>query len=276
MNTNNEEERVSNEIVASSFSFCLHLNNARLTRFPDKLLQNNILSKIRRLDLSYNNIKTIPKEINKLINLRELWLQHNPIEHLPPQICECSFLEVLDLNSTSLIDLPPELATIKPLQEIDWRNTPMAGTYLEQHKVLPCDMEGLMAVCEYNLLRANLKGELLEMLISEHYVRESDSPGAVSVIQDLVETMAESFPDLEEFKIFVRRANKMLPDKLSMINTKEIERVKLAFHQMNNDTRRQVLSAEVEIKVRCYSNNCNNNNNNDNTYHMNVSMKILT
>eukprot|EP00607_Mallomonas_marina_P009644 CAMPEP_0182419608 /NCGR_PEP_ID=MMETSP1167-20130531/4024_1 /TAXON_ID=2988 /ORGANISM="Mallomonas Sp, Strain CCMP3275" /LENGTH=279 /DNA_ID=CAMNT_0024594619 /DNA_START=333 /DNA_END=1172 /DNA_ORIENTATION=- len=126
----------------------------------------------------------------------------------------------------------------------------MAEYYLSNHKIEAGDLEGLLSICENNLTRATLCNQLFEMLVSEHYVRESDSEGAVAVIRDLVQDLSKVFPDLEEFRILVRRAGKMLPEKLSMINPKAIQAVQQSFSKMHHDTQRQCLSAEVEIKLR--------------------------
>ena len=71
-----------------------------------RLLKEELLPNLIRLDLSFNFIKEIPLEIYSCSNLTELWLQNNPIEEIPVGISELRHLEVLDIAHTKISILP--------------------------------------------------------------------------------------------------------------------------------------------------------------------------
>ncbi|KAF2074820.1 hypothetical protein CYY_003884 [Polysphondylium violaceum] len=80
----------------------LSLSYNLFTSFPNVLLKSNSCQTIRELDLSHNQIQSIPSEICKLLSLQSLNLGFNKIESIPVELSECYQLVSLDLQSNSL------------------------------------------------------------------------------------------------------------------------------------------------------------------------------
>ena len=61
------------------------------------------------LDLSYNELKSLPPEISQLTNLTSLDLSYNQLSVLPPEIENLLRLETLDLENNKLAQLPRQI-----------------------------------------------------------------------------------------------------------------------------------------------------------------------
>ncbi|PZV08439.1 MAG: hypothetical protein DCF22_20265 [Leptolyngbya sp.] len=57
------------------------------------------------LDLSNNQLTTLPPEIGHLDFLRSIDLSHNQLTAMPPEIGQLKFLESIDLNGNPIQDL---------------------------------------------------------------------------------------------------------------------------------------------------------------------------
>ena len=58
------------------------------------------------------------------------------------------------------------------------------------------------------------------------------------------------FPELSDFRLFVRRIDKLLPQHIDDISSTTLKDSKKRFYSLRNDTDRIRLSADVEIKIR--------------------------
>ena len=81
-----------------------------LQRVPDNIY---ILDKLSCLDLSKNQLKTIPVCLLEMPSLCNLWLSENKIAELPKQCNWSSSLKTLDLNDNLLQTLPKSMAKAK-------------------------------------------------------------------------------------------------------------------------------------------------------------------
>ena len=82
-----------------------------LQRVPDNI---HILDKLSCLDLSKNQLKTIPVCLLEMPSLCNLWLSENKIAELPGKQCNwSSSLKTLDLNDNVLQTLPKSMAKAK-------------------------------------------------------------------------------------------------------------------------------------------------------------------
>lgn len=187
MNDLDKEKKVRDEIRKSSYSFVIRLAHSLLNEVPSKILNASDISCIRRLDLSNNNISLIPPQISNLVELRELWLQSNPIRQIPSSIQYCAKLEVLDLKSTEIVELPPEICNLKQLFELDFSLTPYASTVAQAYEVKDTNLSGLKKVFENMYQRKCLKADIIEKLMGELYIKESDDPKSLLIVNDLVE-----------------------------------------------------------------------------------------
>jgi Leucine-rich repeat (LRR) protein len=72
-------------------------------------------AKVTSLDLSYNRLQSIPKEISKLKRLIHLNCEHNEINTLPETIGRLRALKVLKLNGNKLSTIPDEIGNCRNL-----------------------------------------------------------------------------------------------------------------------------------------------------------------
>ena len=67
------------------------------------------------LDLSRNELKTLPRSLGDLTQLKKLKLATNKFERLPLQLSRLFGLEELHLGRNPLIDVQPALCTLPKL-----------------------------------------------------------------------------------------------------------------------------------------------------------------
>jgi len=239
----------------SSSSHVLHLAHAGLIAFPTALVFSpnyvEYASRLVRLDVSFNNITSLPAELTKLVSLKELWVNSNPnLAGLPANMRALENLQCLDVRSTQIARLPPELVTLTKLFDVDWRDTPMEEAFLLEHDVVVNDLPAAQEVWLDQFTRSNLELTLLEILRGTHFAKEADKPNMSNLITQLVQTLSNMYDDLVDFKLFVRSADNLLPEKMADITPASLLRVKDAFKAMQRDVHRQRLSADVEIRLR--------------------------
>ncbi|XP_014246408.1 E3 ubiquitin-protein ligase LRSAM1-like isoform X2 [Cimex lectularius] len=86
------------------------------------------LSLLNILDLSSNNLSTIPDNICYLTNLKELYLNNNLIKSLPDSICELKELRVLSCPFNRLKKLPQGMSAMMSLEELYLQGNPALCT----------------------------------------------------------------------------------------------------------------------------------------------------
>ena len=111
-----------------------------LDRFPRQILQ---LRSLRRLNLSHNNLTSIPS-IESLSMLEELYLDNNEIERIPSTIGELHKLRVLELSCNSLARIPKTVYQL--------RNLEFLGACGNQLRTIAKDIVGLRKL-KYLLLK---------------------------------------------------------------------------------------------------------------------------
>ncbi len=94
----------------------LDLSENQLTTLPPELAQ---LANLQNLDLSRNQLTTLPPQLAQLTNLQKLDLWGNELTTLPPELAQLTNLQNLDLWGNELTTLPPELAQLTNLQSLD-------------------------------------------------------------------------------------------------------------------------------------------------------------
>ena len=93
--------------------------------FTDEFFQT-ICEHLKNLDLSHNNLTTIPRQIKILQNLIVLNLSHNQIHVIPAELfTACTGLQHLDLSHNLLQTLPAQFIRLSRLQHLDLSNNPL-------------------------------------------------------------------------------------------------------------------------------------------------------
>ena len=76
------------------------------------------LYNLKELELSYNFLTTIPKELGNLVNLRELNLINNRLTSIPKELGNLSNLQHLYLSNNFLTTIPKELSNLVNLRDL--------------------------------------------------------------------------------------------------------------------------------------------------------------
>ncbi|ESL06744.1 dual specificity protein phosphatase [Trypanosoma rangeli SC58] len=85
-----------------------------LDTVPKELYDPPLLH-VMRLDLSYNNLKSIPHELSFLVKLRSLIISYNELTELPDSLGNLSQLERLDVSHNRLQQLPQSFMYLRNL-----------------------------------------------------------------------------------------------------------------------------------------------------------------
>ncbi len=101
------------------------------------------------LDLSYNELSSLPPEIGYLDRLVSLDLCGNDLVALPPQIGRLQQLTQLDLRHNELVTLPPEIGLLKQLAALDLRDNRISA--------LPPEMQMLTGLAALDLCQNRLE-----------------------------------------------------------------------------------------------------------------------
>ncbi|MBR8827889.1 MAG: leucine-rich repeat domain-containing protein, partial [Gomphosphaeria aponina SAG 52.96 = DSM 107014] len=103
-------------------------------------VKNNNLTE---LNLSYNQLSSLPSEITNLTNLTRLDLSDNQLSSLPSEITNLTNLTSLDLRNNQLSSLPSEITNLTNLTRLYLDGNPLENPPLEVCK------QGIEAIREY-------------------------------------------------------------------------------------------------------------------------------
>lgn len=84
-----------------------------------KALPTIIKHNIRKLDISYGWLKSLPQSITQLINLHDFCAQHAGLDKLPDFIGTLSNLEHIDVFQNSFKSLPESIVLLSNLRRLD-------------------------------------------------------------------------------------------------------------------------------------------------------------
>ena len=93
----------------------LDLTRNELTSLPESISQ---LRGLERLSLSFNELESLPFSISQLQNLTHLDLFFNQLSSVPPSIGKLGKLRVLSLMENQLTYLPPSIGNLQRLEEL--------------------------------------------------------------------------------------------------------------------------------------------------------------
>ncbi|MBG1269240.1 COR domain-containing protein [Nostoc sp. WHI] len=120
----NEELLQIIEQAAKEKATELDLSNNQLSSLPPEFSQ---LSNLTTLYLDNNQLSSLPPEISQLSNLTELYLDNNQLSSLPPEISQLSNLTTLYLHNNQLSSLPPEISQLSNLTELYLHNNQLSS-----------------------------------------------------------------------------------------------------------------------------------------------------
>ncbi|XP_062263663.1 protein flightless-1 homolog [Platichthys flesus] len=105
-------------------------NNLKNSGVPDDIFQLDDLSV---LDLSFNQLTEIPRDLENSRNMLVLNLSHNGIDSIPNQLfINLTDLLYLDLSDNKLDSLPPQMRRLVHLQTLVLNNNPLMHAQLRQ------------------------------------------------------------------------------------------------------------------------------------------------
>ncbi len=94
----------------------LNLNNSDVEEILNYVTEKNIT--VRMLDLSNNQLTTLPESITKLPSLKRLFLSNNQLITLPESIGDLQSLEILGLGINQLTTLPESIGKLQSLKKL--------------------------------------------------------------------------------------------------------------------------------------------------------------
>ncbi|MEH2062249.1 MAG: COR domain-containing protein [Nostoc sp.] len=83
-----------------------------------QIIEKAVKKKATELNLSFNQLSSLPPEISQLSNLTTLFLHNNQLNSLPPEISQLSNLRTLSLYNNQLNSLPPEISQLSNLTRL--------------------------------------------------------------------------------------------------------------------------------------------------------------
>ena len=101
--------------IGSNSAFTLDLSGNNLRSLPAEIGQ---LDNLKTLYLSGNSLSSVPAEIGQLTNLMDLYLNSNSLSSVPAEIGQLTNLMDLYLNSNSLSSVPAEIGQLTNLTDL--------------------------------------------------------------------------------------------------------------------------------------------------------------
>uniref|UniRef100_A0A8C4DQ51 Protein flightless-1 homolog n=1 Tax=Dicentrarchus labrax TaxID=13489 RepID=A0A8C4DQ51_DICLA len=187
-------------------------NNLKNSGVPDDIFQLDDLSV---LDLSYNQLTEIPRDLENSRNMLVLNLSHNSIDSIPNQLfINLTDLLYLDLSDNKLDSLPPQMRRLVHLQTLTLNNNPLMHAQLRQlpamvalqtlhlrntqrtQSNMPTSLEGLTHLAVVGLIRPTRPSaicklsKLKKLYVNSNKLDFDGVPPGVGKLSSLTEFMA--------------------------------------------------------------------------------------
>src|SRR5665213_981656 len=130
INKSGSNNKVGNTPAVSS-STSLDLSGQQLTTLPSYVLARTDLTS---LNLSNNQLTGLPAGIGKLTNLTVLNVENNRLQSLPPEIGQLKNLKTADFSNNRLTSLPTELGNLTQLNLLKLSGYKGAGADIDRLK----------------------------------------------------------------------------------------------------------------------------------------------
>lgn len=115
-------------------------------------------SSVCNLNLSGQNLKTLPSEIGKLENLKVFNISNNQFTGIPAEIGKFKKLETFNASSNQITDVPAEIGHLSTLQELNLSNNKL-DTMPDEF----AELKSLKKIDLSNNLYREIPKEVLEM-----------------------------------------------------------------------------------------------------------------
>ena len=238
--------------LATAVSRCratgvLQLGSLGLMAVPAAALAPTLAPLVRRLDLSHNDLRSLPAEIGALINLEELFLNGNPLQALPDEMEGCLSLRVIDLRDTHLTQLPAALGRLPAIIDVNLLNTRLDARVQELYA--KGGVLRLLSFLNERDARQDLAEALRTKLTVDVFREAADTvAGKARVARLVADCMAEFSPaENTELRTVVRNAQRLFGSDLAAASAAEV-RARLT--GLLRDNMRKALAADVELKLR--------------------------
>jgi len=196
----------------------LHLFNNQLNNLSSSVLSG--LQNLTFLNLNGNKLKTLPREINRLVSLQFLSVDHNHLSSVPTEICHLINLTELHLADNQISSLPEDMAFLRNLTKLY-----VHKNFIEE---LP---EGLAKCTQLRVLDVSANrlrifpAELANLPLKELYCEENNLLQHIPVHsqqEDEVLTLKEIsarlvLKELKNGRSFVRRSIRHFPKLQDML-----------------------------------------------------------
>ena len=112
------EQELERKVIEHNFiaTEILSLASRRFRKFPDWILEHE---EVLILNLSFNQIPSIPNLSIYMFNLAVLNLSNNQIQQLPPDICNLITLKQLYISNNQLLILPSKIGKLVNLEKLE-------------------------------------------------------------------------------------------------------------------------------------------------------------
>jgi len=192
------------------------------------------LSKLEELDLSYNNIGRLPALFGAFTQLKSLIIAYNSLKEISQNIGNLSALQYLDASYNQLKSLPNALAQLTNLQYLELSNN--------QLNQLPGNIHQL----RFSLKDLNLSKNKLRVLPvgARHLVKLNNLDLSYNQLVDFPDAIFE----MKQLKILSLHHNKLtrIPNELMELTL--LEELDLVFNDFNKSLIRPVKKGLVGIK----------------------------
>jgi internalin A len=216
----------------------LDLSGNQLTTLPEAIAQ---LSNLSGLDLSGNQLTTLPEAIAQLSNLRVLYLRNNQLTTLPEAIAQLSHLRVLYLRNNQLTTLPEAIAQLSNLRELDLSDNqlttlPEAIAQLSHLSVLYLRNNQLTTLPEAiaqlsNLRELDLRNNQLTTL--PEAIAQLSNLRELDLSDNQLTTLPEAIAQLSNLRELYLSGNQLttLPEAIKQLS--QLEKLDLRGNQLN-------------------------------------------
>lgn len=128
--TNIDTENKKQENTLPSTTKPLNMSGQNLTSVPNYVFQ---LKSITELNLSNNKLTgALPAEVGQLKELRILNLSNNQFTGIPAEVGRLSQLEILDVSNNKITGLPLEIGNLKNLKTLNLKGNNFSVQDLDQ------------------------------------------------------------------------------------------------------------------------------------------------